>query len=77
MRRIVTAVVAAIALLKKRTIPRMKKEIPFTDHFDRAVVKKAKGPPKRAFFNLSPEPCGLSSPQRAQRKRIGGYSQIA
>jgi hypothetical protein len=30
----VTVVAVAIALLKKKTIPRMKKEIPFTGHFD-------------------------------------------
>jgi hypothetical protein len=34
MRRIVTVVAAATAPLRKMTIPRMKKEIPFTDHFD-------------------------------------------
>jgi hypothetical protein len=37
MRRIVTVVAAAIALLKKTTIPRMKKEIPFTGHFEARI----------------------------------------
>jgi hypothetical protein len=35
MRRIVTVVAAVIARLREMIIPRMKKGIPFTDHFDR------------------------------------------
>jgi len=38
MRKIVTVVAAAIALLKKKTIPRMKKEILFTGHFERKYI---------------------------------------
>jgi len=53
MRRNVTVVAAAIALLKKTTIPRMKKEIPFTGHFEANIyltMQKARlgGP----FFSL-------------------------
>jgi hypothetical protein len=44
MRRIVTVVAAAIALLKKTTIPRMKKEIPSTGHFEREYTWQGKGP---------------------------------
>jgi hypothetical protein len=50
MRRIVTVVAAAIVLLKKKTIPGMKKEIPFTDHFDRACSKQTKRPVKAGLF---------------------------
>jgi hypothetical protein len=34
-------------------------------------AEKFEGPTWRAFFNLSPEPCGLSSTERAQRKSSG------
>jgi len=53
MRRIVTVVVAAIPLLREMTIPRMKKEILFTGHFEARIyltMQKARlgGP----FFSL-------------------------
>jgi hypothetical protein len=35
MRRIVTVVAAVTAPLREMTIPGMRKEIPFTGHFDR------------------------------------------
>jgi hypothetical protein len=38
MRRNVTVVAAAIALLREMTIPRMKKAIPFTGHFNRGYT---------------------------------------
>jgi len=52
MRRIVTVVAAAIASLKKTTIPRMKKEIPFTGHFDRAYTGQVKRPASAGLFLL-------------------------
>jgi hypothetical protein len=73
----VTVVAVATALPKGMIIPKMKKGIPSTGHFEDMHVEKFKGPPRRAFFSFSPEPCGLSSPQRVQRKSIGGYCLIA
>jgi hypothetical protein len=46
----VTVVVAAIALLKKTTIPRMKKEIPFTGHFDRSYAEQIKRPASAGLY---------------------------
>jgi hypothetical protein len=61
MKRIVTVVAAVIVSLKGLTIPRTKKEIPFTGRFDREYTYQIKGPPWRAFFNLlisRPSPAG-------------------
>jgi hypothetical protein len=71
MRMSVTVVVAATALPKGMIIPKMKKGALSIGHCEAIDEKKFKGPPRRAFFNLSPEPCGLSSAERAQRKNIG------
>jgi hypothetical protein len=56
----VTVVVAATALPKGMIIPRMKKGVLSIGHCEAIDEEKFKGPPRRAFFNLSPEPCGLS-----------------
>jgi hypothetical protein len=63
IRKNVTVVVAATALPKGMIIPKMKKGIPSTGHFEDMHVGKFNGPPRLAFFNRSPKPCGLSSPQ--------------
>jgi hypothetical protein len=70
IRKNVTVVAAVIVLLKGTTIPRMRREIPSTGHCKAIHGGKFKGPPWRAFFYLSPEPCGLSSSQRVRRKSI-------
>jgi hypothetical protein len=44
MKRIVTVVAAVIVPLKELTIPRTKKEIPFTDHSDREYTRQTKRP---------------------------------
>jgi hypothetical protein len=49
-KRIVIVVAAATALLKGRIIPKMKKGIPSTCHFEDMHIEKFKGPPRRAFF---------------------------
>jgi hypothetical protein len=60
IRKNVTAVAVATALPKGMIIPKMKKGVLSTGHFEDMHVEKFKGPLWRAFFNLSPEPCGLS-----------------
>jgi hypothetical protein len=67
IRKNVTVVAAVTALPKGMIIPKMKK----------GVLSIGLCPPWRAFSILSPEPCGLLSPQRAQRKTIGEYCLIA
>jgi hypothetical protein len=57
IRKNVTVVAAATALPKGMIIPKMKKGVPSTGHFEDMHVEKLKGPPRPAFFNLSPEPC--------------------
>jgi hypothetical protein len=52
MRRIVTVVAVAIVSLKKKTIPRMKKGIPFIGHFDQAHSEKIKRPAEAGLFSL-------------------------
>ena len=44
-------VAVAAALPKGMIIPKMKKGIPSTGHFEDMHVEKFKGPPWRAFFN--------------------------
>ena len=51
IRKNVTVVAAATALPKGMIIPKMKKGIPSTGHFEDTHVEKFKGPPRRAFFN--------------------------
>ena len=46
-----TVVAAATVLPKRMIIPKMKKGIPSTGHFEDTHVEKFKGPPRRAFFN--------------------------
>jgi|GEM_PF-1328316 hypothetical protein len=60
IRKNVTAVAVATALPKGMIIPKMKKGVLSIGHFEDMHVEEFKGPPWRAFFNLSPEPCGLS-----------------
>ena len=48
----VTVVAAVTALPKGMIIPKMKKGIPSTGHFEDMHVEKIKGPPWRAFFIL-------------------------
>jgi len=59
----VIVAVAVIALPKGMIIPKMKKGIPFTGHFEDMHVEKFKGPPWRAFFN-----CDLRA--KKQRTRV-------
>ena len=58
-----TVVAAATALPKGMIIPKMKKGIPSTGHFEDMHVGKFKGPPRRAFFN-----CDLRA--KKQRTRV-------
>ena len=46
-----TAVAVATALPKGMIIPKMKKGVLSTGHFEDMHVEKFKGPPWRAFFN--------------------------
>ena len=46
-----TAVAVATALPKGMIIPKMKKGIPSTGHFEDTHVEKLKGPLRRAFVN--------------------------
>jgi hypothetical protein len=51
IRKNVIVVAAATALPKGMIIPKTKKGIPSTGHFEDMHVGKFKGPPRRAFFN--------------------------
>jgi hypothetical protein len=80
IRKNVTVVAAVTALPKGMIILKMKKGVLSIGHCEAINHEKFKGPPRRAFFILSPEPCGLSSSQRTQRtqrKSIGGCCLIA
>ena len=77
IRKNVTVVAAATALPKGMIIPKMKKGVLSIGPCEEIDDENFKGPPWRAFFILSLEPCGLLSPQRTQRKNIGGYCRIA
>jgi hypothetical protein len=77
IRKNVTVVAAVTALPKGMIIPKMKKRGLSIGLCKEIKDEKFKGPPWRAFSILSPEPCGLLSPQRAQRKSIGEYCLIA
>jgi hypothetical protein len=48
-RRIVIAVAAVIALPKSKTIPRMRKEIPFTGRFEIGMLETSKARCAQAF----------------------------
>lgn len=50
MRMIVIVVAAATALLKWKNIPRMRKEIPFTDLFKNDINRKVKRPASAGLF---------------------------
>jgi hypothetical protein len=58
MRKNVTVVAVATALPKGMIIPKMKKGIPFTGHFEDMHVGKFKGPLRRAFLISRPSPAG-------------------
>jgi hypothetical protein len=56
IRKNVTVVAAATALPKGMIIPKMRREIPSTGHFEDMHIEKLKGPPGGPFLISRPSP---------------------